>query len=92
METSEQEIELFLPLLGIWSFVPSDLKLIFITENEIFQAWNKIIFPTSRPLMKKLLLQNLSHLFQVFQNEISKLKMELSKQEMELYLPPPGLW
>ena len=55
------------------SFVPSGSKLIFKTENGIIQTGNGIIqtgngiiSPTSRPLIKKLLLQNVSHLFQGF--------------------------
>ena len=63
------------------------------------QTGNGINSPTSRPLIKKLLLQNVSHLFQGFQNwfskqemELSKQEMGLSKQEMELFLPLPGLW
>ena len=45
-----------------------------------------------RPLIKKVLLQNVSHLFQLAQNWFSKQEMELSKQEMELLLSLPGLW
>ena len=70
--------------LRCFSFDPRGLKLIFKTGNGI-------ISPTSRPLIKKLLLQNVSHLFQVVQNWFSKQEMELSKQEMELFRPLPGL-
>ena len=58
-------------------------KLIFKTGNGIFQTGNGIISPTSRPLIKKLLLQNLSCVFQGVQNPFSKQGMELYKQEME---------
>ena len=70
MELSEQEMELFLPLPGLWSktsftkclsFVPSGSKLIFKTGNRIIQTGNGIISPTSRPLIKKLLLQKVFH-------------------------------
>ena len=55
--------------------------------NGILQTGNGIIFPTSRLLMKKLLLQHIFYLFQSFQNWFSKQETELSKQEMELFLP-----
>ena len=143
MELSKQEMELFLPLPGLWSknffykmflicskgfkidfqnrkwnypnrkrnyfshfqafnqntsftkcfsLVPGVSKLIFKTGKGIIQTGNGIISPTSRPLIKKLLLQNVSHLFQGFQNWFSKQEMELSKQEMESFLTLPGLW
>ena len=44
-------------------FVPSGSKLIFKTGNGIIQTGNGIISPTSRPLIKKLLLQDVSLLF-----------------------------
>ena len=50
------------------SFDPRGSKLIFKTGNGIIQTGNGIISPTSRPLMKKLLLQNVSHLIQGVQN------------------------
>ena len=68
-----------------FSFKPRSSKLIFKTGNGI-------IFPIYRPLIKKLLLQNISDLNQGFQNWFSKQKMELSKQEMDLFIPFPGLW
>ena len=55
--------------------------------NGILQTGNGIISPTSRLLMKKLLLQHIFYLFQSFQNWFSKQETELSKQEMELFLP-----
>ena len=66
-------------------------KLVFKTGNGIIQTGNGIISPTSRPLIKKLLLQHLLHINQGVQNWFSKQEMELSKQEMELFLPLPGL-
>ena len=74
-----------------FSFVPRVSKLIFKTGNGIFQTGNGIISPTSRPLIKKPLLQNVFHLFQRVQNQFSKQEMGLSKQKMELFLPFPGL-
>ena len=68
-----------------------DSKLIFKTGNGIIQTRNGIITPTSRPLIKKLLLQNVSHLIKGVQNQFSKQEMELSKQEIELFLPLPGI-
>ena len=38
------------------------------TGNVIIQTGNGIIYPTFRPLIKKLLLQNVSHLIQGIQN------------------------
>ena len=74
-----------------FSLDPNISKLIFKTGNGIIQTGNGIISPTSRPLIKKLPLKNVSHLFQGAQNEIWKQEMELSKQEMELFLSLPGL-
>ena len=84
------------------SFLPSDKKnflfyprgsrLIFETGNGIIQTGNGIISPTSTPLIKKLLLHNVTHLIQGVQKWFLKQEMELSKQEMELFLPLPGLW
>ena len=70
-----------------FSFDLRSSKLIFKTGNGIIQTGNWIISPTSRPLIKKLLLQNVSHLFQGFQNWFPKQEMELSKQEIELFIP-----
>ena len=44
------------------SFVPRGSKLISTTGNGMIQTGNGIISPISGPLMKKLLLQNVSHL------------------------------
>ena len=71
---------------------PLPPTLIFKAGNGIIQIGNGIIYRTSRPLIKKLILQNVSYLFQGIQNWFSKQEMELSKQEMELFLPLPGLW
>ena len=77
MELSKQEMELFLPLQAsdqktsftkCFSFVPRVSKLIFKTGNWIFQTGNGIISTTSRPLIKKLLLQNINHLILGAQN------------------------
>ena len=69
------------------------------TGNGIIQIGNGIISLTSRPLIKKLILQYVSHFHQEVHNwfskqemELSKKEMELFKQEMELFLPLPGLW
>ena len=61
------------------------------TGNGIIETGNGIILPTSRPLIKKLLLQNVPHLYQGVWNWFSKQEIELSKQEMELFIPFPGL-
>ena len=45
-----------------FSFVIRGSKLILKTGNGIVQTGNGIIYPTSRPPIKKLLLQNVSHL------------------------------
>ena len=131
MELSRQEIDLFLPLPGLWSknffykmfliwskgskidfqnrkwnypnrkwnyfshFQASDEKTSFTKcfsfdptgPKLIFKTGNGIISPTSRLSMKKLLLQHIFYLFQSFQKWFSKQETELSKQEMELFLP-----
>ena len=46
------------------------------TGNGIIQTDNGIISPPSRPLIKKLLLQNVSHLIQGVENQFSKQEME----------------
>ena len=101
MELSKQEMELFLTLPGLWSktsfatshpYLPRTSKLIFKTENWIIQTGNGIIPPTSRPLIKKLILQHLLHINQGVPKWFSKQEIELPKQEMKLFLPLPGLW
>ena len=52
-------------------------KLIFKTGNGIIQTGNGINSPTSRPLIQKLFLHNVSHLIQGVQNLFSKQEMEL---------------
>ena len=66
--------------------------MIFKTGNGIIKTGNGIILPTSRPLIKKLLLQDVSHFYRGLQNWFLKHEMELFKQEMELFLPLPVLW
>ena len=73
--------------------------MIFKTVNRIIQTGNGIISPISRPLIKKLILQNVSHFHQGVHNWFSKQGMELSKQEteffkeeMELFHPLLDLW
>ena len=61
------------------------------TGNGIIQTGNGIIYPIFNPLIKKLLLQNVSQLYKGVSNWISKQEIELSKQEMELFIPFPGL-
>ena len=75
-----------------FSFVPRDSKLIFKTGNGIIQTGNGIISPTSRPLIKKLLLQKFSHFHQGVPNRFSKQETEKSKQEMEWLISLPALW
>ena len=75
-----------------FSLSPRNSKFIFKTRNKIIQTGNGIFSLTFRHLIKKLLLQHLLHINQGVQNLFSKREMELSKQEMELFLPIPGLW
>ena len=75
-----------------FSFIPRSSKLIFKTGNGIIQTGNGIIYPIFRPLIKKLLLQSVSHFYRGLQNWFLKQEMELFKQEMELFLPLLGLW
>ena len=49
-------------------YLQRNSKLIFKTGNGIIQTGNGIISLTSKPLIKKLLLQNVSHLIQGVQN------------------------
>ena len=72
-------------------YKPKCSTLFFNTGNITFQTGNGIISPTYRPLIKKLLLQHLLHIYQGIQNCFSKQDMELSKRETELFLPLPGL-
>ena len=98
MEIFKQEMELFLTLPGLWSnnFFYNIISILTKEFEIYFQnrkcTGNRIISPTFRPLIKKLLLHNVSHLVQGLQNWFSKQEMELSKQEMELFIPFPGLW
>ena len=79
----------------------SQVILIFSCEASLYKLKNGSLTDsalaictfnaTCRPLMKKLILQNVSHLVQGVQNLFSKQEMELSKQEMELFLPFPDL-
>ena len=48
--------------------VPRGSKLNLKSENGVIKTGNGIISSTSRPLIKKFLLQNVFHLFQGFQN------------------------
>ena len=81
-----------------FSFVSRGSKLIFKTGNGIVQTGNgimrtgnEIVSPTSGPLIKKISFQSFFYMFQRIQNRFLKKEMELSKQEMELFLPLPGL-
>ena len=49
-------------------YLPRNSKWILKTGNGIIQIRNGIISPTSKPLIKKLLLQNVSNLYQKVQN------------------------
>ena len=60
LETSDQKTS----FTKCFSIVPKGSKLIFKTGNGIIQTGNGIISPTYRLLIKKLLLQNVSHMFQ----------------------------
>ena len=62
----------------------TNLSIFFKTEDINIQTGYGIILPTSRPLIKKLLLQNISNFYQGLQNSFPNQKMELSKQEMEI--------
>ena len=79
-------------LTKMFSFSPRSSKLIFKTGNEIIKTGNGIISPTSRLLIKKLLLQHFLHFNQGVNNWFSKQEVESSKQEMELFIPLPALW
>ena len=65
LELFKQEMELLLPLPGLWSknlfytilsMLTKESKLVFKTENGIIQTGNGIISSTSGPVIKKLLL------------------------------------
>jgi len=56
------------PFTKCFTFDPRGSKLIFKTGNGIIQTGHGIISLTSKPLIKKLLLQNVSHLIQGVQN------------------------
>ena len=63
-----------------FSFTPR--SLIFETGNRIIQTGNGIIYPISRPLIKKLLLQSVSNLFQGVQTFECKIR-----QFLDLFCP-----
>ena len=65
--------------------------MVLKTGHGIIQKGNAIISPISWPLIKKLILQNVSNFYQRVQNWVWKQEMELSKQEMELFLLFPDL-
>ena len=93
-------MELFLLFPDIWSknffykmflnFI-NELKAGFKTGNGIIQTGCGIIFPFSWHPIKKLLLKNVFNFYQLVQNWFWKREMELSKQEMELFLLFPDL-
>ena len=56
------------------------------TGNGIIQTGNGIISPTSWPLIRKLLLQNVSHFYQGVRIQFFKQEMEIFKQDMDLFL------
>ena len=58
-------------------------RIYFQNRNEIIKTGDGIISPTSGPLIKKLLLQNVSHFHQGVQNWFLRQEMKLSKQKME---------
>ena len=60
--------------------------MIFETGNGIIQTGNGIIYPTSWPLIRKLLLQNVSHFYQGVRIQFFKQEMEIFKQDMDLFL------
>ena len=47
-------------------------------------------FPYFQAFDQKLLLQNIPHFYQEVQNWLSKQELELSKEEIELFLQIPG--
>ena len=94
---SKQKMELFIKFTGLWSkkllFIILTNKLKIDFKTGIIQTGNKNIYTTfSRPLIRKLLWQNVSHFYQGLQNWFLKQDMELFKQEMGLFLPLPVLW
>ena len=96
IELFKQEMELFLQLSGLWSknFFYNIFSIStkdFKTGNGIIQTGYGIISLNYRPLTKKLLLQHLLHIYKGIQNWFSKQEMELFKQEMEWFIPFPGL-
>ena len=85
MELSKQELEIYLyppcllsktPFTKCFKFDPRGSKLIFKTGNGIIQTGNGIISLTSKPLIKKLLLKDVSYLIQGVENLFSKQEME----------------
>ena len=94
-------MELFLPLPILWSknFFNKNV-LIFTQEFKIdFQNRKRNYLNRKRKYLshfqasdQKLLIQDVSHFYQGVWDCFSKQEMELSKQEMELFIPFPGLW
>ena len=64
MELSKQEIELSKKDMELFLLLPSFTKQVLKTGNGIIQTGYGIISPISWPLIKKLLLQNVSKFYQ----------------------------
>ena len=71
--------------------LPTSPKLVLKTGNRIIQTGNGIISPISWPLIKKHILQKVSNFYNGVQIWCWKEKIELFKQEMELFLLLPDL-
>ena len=98
MELSKQEMELFLPFpvigsqnffyksIPIWS---NDSKLVFRNRkwNYLNRKWN--YFSPFQSLDQKTSFKKVTPIDLRFLNGFQKQNVELSKQEMELYLPFP---
>ena len=66
--------------------------MVLKTGNGIIQTGNGIISPIYCSMIKKLLLQKVSNFYNGVQNWCWKEEMELSKQEVELFLLFPNHW
>ena len=86
-EASDQKIS----FAKCFSFILNWFKIYFSKQKWNYPNRKRTYFSISRPLIKNLLLQNVSHLFQGVQDWFSKQEMS-SKQEMESFIPLPGFW
>ena len=101
IELLKQEMELLFLLTDFWSkncftkYFPFNLKSsypVLETGNSIIETGNGIIVPTCGHLIKNIHLQNIFYSTWRVKNQFKKQKIELLKQEMELFFLLSDFW